>query len=190
MPEPTETPGVIVSVNTSFNSQGTSTPVTGGYAQPAAGITEAIVTPADPSGNAYATSLAASGTANLQTTAYRDSVITVNAGGTSAAPGIGATVATMTPGTAGLWEVSGQLLVIGTTISLADSSNMQLAQAGVAKLSPLVFPVTSTTGSTAAVPITPVVLNLASTDTVQVLAIRAATAGSVYGANLVARRVG
>jgi len=179
-----------MSVNTNFNAQGTANPVAGGYIQPAAGVTAALVSPSDPSGNALATSLASGGVANLQTTAYRDSVVTVNAGGTSAAPGVAATVATMTPGTAGLWEVSGILSVIGTTVALQDSSNMQLAQSGTARTTPLVFPVTSTTGSTATVPITPVILNLSASDTVQVLAIRAATAGSVYAANMVARRVG
>jgi hypothetical protein len=176
--------------NSNFNTQGSSTPVLGGYAQPAAGITEAIVTPADPSGNAYATSLAASGTANLQTAQYRDSIITVNAGGTSAAPGIAATVATITPGTAGLWEITGNLSIIGTTVALQDTNNMSLCQNQTAKLSPLSFPVTSTTGSTAVVPIVPVILNLGASDLVNVLAIRAATASSVYAANLVARRVG
>ena len=178
-----------MSVNTSFNAQGTANPVAGGYAQPATGITEAVVTPADPSGNAYATSLAAAGTANLQTTAYRDSLITVNAGGTSAAPGIGATVATMTPGTAGLWEIYGTVGVAGTAVvAQADSNNMQLAQSGTPRVSPLVCNATAAAATNVA--ISPTVLNLSATDTVQVLALRAATAATIYAANLVARRVG
>ena len=176
--------------NSNFNAQGSSSPVQGGYAQPAAGITEAIVTPADPSGNAYVTSLASGGSANLQTSAYRDSVITVNAGGTSAAPGVAGSVATVTPGTAGLWEIYGNLSIIGTTVSLQDSNNMSLAQNGTLRTSPLVFPVTSTTGSTGIVAIPPTILNLGASDVVAVTVIRAATAGSVYSANLVARRVG
>ena len=175
--------------NSNFNAQGASSPVTGGYAQPAAGITETIVTPADPSGNAYITSLAASGSANLQTANYRDSVITVNAGGTAAAPGIGATIATITPGTAGLWEVYGTVGVAGTAIvAQADSNNMQLSQSGTARVSPILLCATAAAGAN--VPITPTILNLSASDTVQVLAIRAATAATIYAANLVARRVG
>jgi hypothetical protein len=178
-----------MAVNTNFNAQSTSSPVEGGYAQPAAGITEQIVTPADPSGNAYATALASSGTANLQISQYRDSIITVNAGGTAAAPGIGATVATITPGTAGLWEVFGTIGVAGTAIvAQADSNNMQLAQSGTARVSPLVCNATAAAATN--VTISPTILNLGASDTVQVLAIRAATAATIYSANLVARRVG
>jgi hypothetical protein len=178
-----------MSVNTNFNSQGSDSPVTGGYAQPAAGITEAIVTPADPSGNAYVTSLSSSGSANLQTANYRDSLVTVNAGGTAAAPGIGATIATITPGTAGLWEIYGTVGVAGATNTLADSNNVQLAQTGSAKISPLCLPVgASVSAASTAIPAT--VLNLGASDTVQVLALRAATSGTTYSAALVARRVG
>jgi len=175
--------------NSNFNAQGTSSPVTGGYAQPSAGVTEAIVTPADPSGNAYVTSLASGGSANLQTSAYRDSLVTVNAGGTAAAPGIGATIATITPGTAGLWEIYGTVGVAGATNTLADSNNVQLQQAASAKISPLCLPVgASVSSANAAIPAT--ILNLGASDAVLVTAIRAATSGTTYSAALIARRVG
>jgi hypothetical protein len=175
--------------NSNFNAQSNTFPVQGGYAQPSPGITEAVVTAADPSGNAYVTSLASGGNANLQTTQYRDSIITVNAGGTSAAPGIGATVATITPGTAGLWEVYGTVGVAGTAVvAQADSNNMQLSQSGTARVSPIVCNATAAASTNVAIPA--VILNLGASDTVQVLAIRAATAATIYSAALVARRVG
>lgn len=175
-------------VNPNFASQGVVVP--GGYAQPSPGVTEQIETPADPSGNAYATSLASGGTANLQTANYRDSIITAQASSTSAAPTAGTVVATVTPGTAGLWEVSGTVTVGGTTVAAADSNNMGLYQTAAAKLAAIPLGVAGTTGSVGSATFGPLVLNLSGADTVNVKAIANATASSSYAAQIVCRRVG
>lgn len=179
-----------MTVNTNFNSQGSATPVAGGYAQPAAGITEAIVTPADVSGNAYATSLASAGVANLQTAAYRDSIITVQAGSKASAPTAGAAVVSITPGVAGLWEVSGLVAITGTTVATLETNNLALNAGTVAAIANITFPVTGTTGSTNIGLIPATVLSLGASTAVSVTAVASATASSVYSATLVARRVG
>lgn len=176
-----------MATNPNFASQGT--PVAGGYAQPTSGITEAIETPADPSGNAYATELASGGTAILETGLYRDSIVTAIGAGKQTAPTAGTVVATVTPGTAGLWECTVTLAVTGTTVATADSNNFAINQTAAAKMSPVPFPVNGTTGSPSEVVVT-VVLNLSGADTVNVTAIANATASSIYSAAVVARRVG
>lgn len=55
-------------VNPNFNQQSVSTPVPGGYAQPAAGVTEQIVTAADTAGESYVASTTGTGLATLDTT--------------------------------------------------------------------------------------------------------------------------
>jgi hypothetical protein len=148
------------------------------------------VTPADPSGNAYATSLAATGVANLQTASYRDSLVTVQNSATSAAPAAGTAVATVTPATAGIWEVSGTVAISGTTVVAADSHNMQLKQGSTVKLTAIPYPLTGTTGSTAVAPFGPVLLSLDGATACTVNAAGNATASSVYAASIVARRAG
>jgi hypothetical protein len=178
-----------MAANSNFVSQGA--PVLGGFAQPSPGITEAVVTPADPSGNAYATSLAASGTANLQTAAYRDSIATVQAGSKAAAPSAGGTCVSITPGTVGLWEITGLLGITGTTVAATDTNNFQLVANGSTLISTITFPVQSTTGSSTQGVFGPLVVNMTGTaNTVQVQAAANSTGSSVYSATLVARRVG
>lgn len=179
-----------MSVNTNFNPQSSSNPVAGGYIQPGAGVTGAVVSPSDVGGNAYATANASNGTANLQTINYRDSIITVQASSSAAAPGALGTVATCTPGTAGLWEVSGTVSISGTTVAANETNNMQLRQTATARLTNIPIGVTSTTGSAGAVPFGPVILNLGGSDTVNVVAVNAATGSSIYGAQIICRRVG
>lgn len=173
--------------NTNFNPQGS--PVPGGYTQPSPGITEQIETPADPSGNAYATSLAASGVANLQTANYRDSVITVQAGGTQTGPTAATVIATITPGTAGLWEVTGTASITGTSVVAAESNNIALYQTSTARLNPIPSPAT-VSGITPPVAFGPVILNLSGADTVNVKALANATGTAIYAVSLTARRVG
>lgn len=176
--------------NSNFNAQGANSPAPGGYAQPSPGVTEQVVTDADPSGNAYATELASGGTAILETGNYRDSVITVQASGVQAAPTAATVIVTITPGTAGLWEITGNVTITGTTVAATDSNNVGLYQTAAAKLNFIPVAVTGTTGSTQSWPIQPTVLNLSGADTVNVKAIANATASSSYTANLTARRVG
>lgn len=174
-------------VNTNFTTQGV--PVPGGFAQPGPGITEQIETPADPSGNAYATELAAAGVSILETGLYRDTIVTAQAGGKQTTPTAGTVIATVTPGTAGLWECTVTMAVTGTTVATVDSNNFAINQTAAAKVSPVPFPVNSTTGSTSIVTVV-LVLNLSGADTVNVTAIANATASAIYSASVVCRRVG
>lgn len=174
--------------NTNFNPQGTAQ-VTGGYAQPSPGVTEGVVTPADPSGNAYATSLAASGTANLQTANFRDSVITAQAAGTQTGPTAGTVIATITPGTAGLWEIMAEVSITGTSVVAAESNNVALYQTSTARLNPIPMPST-TAGVNPPVAIGPLVLNLSGADTVNIKALANATGTAIYAAAIICRRVG
>lgn len=121
---------------------------------------------------------------------YRDSIVTAQVATSTAAPGAGADVATVTPGTAGLWEVSGTISISGTTVAAAETNNMQLKQATTVILTNIPIGVQSTTGSSGSVPFGPVVLNLAGGDAVHVVAVGAATASSIYGAQILCRRVG
>ncbi len=173
--------------NTNFNAQGQ--PVAGGYAQPSPGVTEAIVTVGDVSGNALATSLASSGTANLQTANYRDSVITVQASAATTGPAAAAVLATVTPGTAGLWEITGTASITGTSVVAAESNNIALYQTSTARLNPVPMPA-STAGTAAPITFGPVILNLSGADTVNVKALANATATAIYAVSVTARRVG
>jgi hypothetical protein len=121
---------------------------------------------------------------------FRDSVITAQAANTASAPTAGTVVATVTPGTAGLWEVTVTVSVSGTTVVATDSHNMQLNQTATARLSPIVYPVTGVTGNPAVATTVPVILSLSAVDTVNVKAIASATASSVYAASVTCRRVG
>lgn len=177
-----------MAVNSNFSTQGI--PVPGGYAQPAAGVTEQIETPADPSGNAYLTELASGGNAILETGFYRDTIVTAQVGAKATAPTAGTVVATVTPGTAGKWEVNVILAITGTTTAAADSNNFAINQTAAAVMSPVPFPVNGTAGSPNEVIVPPIVLNLSAVDTVNVTAIANATASSVYSAAIVCRRVG
>jgi hypothetical protein len=173
--------------DSAFNAQGT--PVAGGYAQPGPGITEELVVLGDRSGNSYVSTGTSGTTTYLGTSAYRDSIITVQNGGKATAPTAATVLATVTPGTAGKWECTITLAVTGTTVAATDSNNFAINQTSTAVISPVPFPVNGTTGSTAIVTQT-VVLNLSAADTVNVTAIANATASSIYSASVVARRVG
>lgn len=174
--------------NTNFNPQGS--PVPGGYAQPSPGVTEQIETPADPSGNAFATVLPASGTAILENDPLRDTLATAQVMHTASAPAAAAVVATVTPGTAGVWEISGYVTVTGTTVAATDTNNMALNKTSTAILSPIPMLITGTTGSTVFWPIPTTTASLTGADTVNVTAIANSTASSVYQACIVCRRVG
>lgn len=143
---------------TALQQQGTA--VAGGYIQPAAGVTAAGVVQ------------------------YGDTQVTAQVATSTAAPGALGTVATVTPGTAGLWKVSGTVSISGTTVAANETNNMRLRQTSTAVLSAIPIAVNSTTGTPGAVPFGPVILNLSATDTVNVVAIAAATASSIYGAQI------
>ena len=122
---------------------------------------------------------------------YRDGEITAQVGTSTAAPAAGATVATVTPGTAGLWEVSGTVSIGGNTVTAADTNNMQLRQTSTVVLTAIPIGVaTGTAAASANVPFGPVVLNLTAANTVNVIAVGNATASSIYGAQIICRRIG
>jgi hypothetical protein len=133
---------------------------------------------------------ATSGYAYLGTANFRDSFVTVQGGSTATSPSAGGTIVSITPGTAGLWEISGTVAISGTTTVAAESNNMALYQTATARLPLIPFALISTTGAAGSAPIPPVVLNLSAADTVKVQAVGNATSSAVYAASVVARRVG
>jgi len=135
-------------------------------------------------------SLGAGAAAIGQVSLFRDSAITAQVSSSAAAPAGGATIATVTPGTAGLWEVTFTTSVLGTTVAAADSSNMELFQTATARLNPISYIVPGVTGAPFQSSYPPLILNLSAADTVNIKAIGAATAGSVYAATIVCRRIG
>jgi hypothetical protein len=120
---------------------------------------------------------------------YRDTTVTTQFTTASTSPGALGVIATCTPGTAGLWEVTGFIAITGTTVGANETNNMAVYQTSTQRyIIPIL--VASTTGNLFAWPIPPIVLNLSATDTVNVKAIAAATTGAVYLASIVARLVG
>ena len=179
-----------MSVNSSFNTQDPNNPVAGGYVQPSAGVTGALVCLTDTAGSAVKSVGTASNTTYMGIAQYRDATVTAQIGGTAAAPTAGTVVATVTPGTAGLWEVTGHIGYSGTTAVATDSNNMALNQTAVAKIAKIVSPLISTTGAATSFPFGPVILNLSAVDTVNVTAVGNATGSSVYAAQIFCRLVG
>lgn len=147
--------------------------------------------PADQSGNLQQSvagpnaGLSYMGTAN-----YRDAQVTAQVSSSATTPTAGAVIATVTPGTAGLWEVSVTASILGTTVAATDSNNMQLNQTAAAKLNPMALTVPGTTGAPFQSVYPPILLNLGAADTVNVKAIANATTNAVYAATIVCRRVG
>ncbi len=139
-------------------------------------------------GNSDPISLTTTGMVRTFDVLYRDTTVTAQAGGTSTGPAGGATIVTVTPGTAGIWEVTGGVSVTGTSVVGAESNNMGLYQTAASVLVPIPMPCT-TAGSGMVQPFGPLLLNLSGADTVNVKAIGAATATAVYAASVVARRV-
>ena len=121
---------------------------------------------------------------------FRDAFITAQISSSATTPAAGATIATVTPGTAGLWEVSVTASVLGTTVAAVDSNNMQLMQTTTSRLNPMALTVPGTTGAPFQSVYPAVILNLSAVDTVNVKAIALATTGAVYAATIVCRRVG
>lgn len=149
-----------------FSQQSTTYPANGAYFQPTPGVALSGVEP------------------------YRDAQITAQAAASAAAPGALGTVATVTPGTAGLWEVSGTISISGTTVAAAETNNMQLRQTTTARLTNIPIGVNGVTGAPGVATFGPVILNLSAADTVNVVAVGASTASSIYGAQIVCRLVG
>lgn len=176
--------------NTSFLTQDPNHPVAGGYVQPSAGVTAALVCLSDTSGNAVKTTGTASNVGYLGVAQYRDAAVTVQNSATAAAPTAGTAVATITPATAGLYEITGTVGISGTTVVATDSHNFNLKQGATTKLTNIPYPLTGTTGSTFVGSFGPLILNLDGSTAVTVNAVSSATASSVYAASVVARLIG
>jgi hypothetical protein len=186
------------------NASGTAIPVSGtvtasGVAQGSTtsgqtgGLTQAAVTTADPTYTTAQTSplsLTTGGGLRTFNKQYRDAQITAQVSSSAAAPGAGGTVATVTPGTAGLWEISGTISISGTTVAANETNNMQLRQTSTVRLTNIPIGVNSTTGAPGAVPFGPLILNLSGVDTVNIIAVNAGTGSSIYGAQILCRLVG
>lgn len=174
--------------NSNLNTQGS--PPGGAYIQPATGIVIQATVDCDVNGNIQQSVAGPNtGLAYFGVAAYRDAQITVQNGSKASAPSAGGTIVTMTPGTAGLWEVIAQVAVTGTTVAAADSNNFALNVGTTATISPITYPVQSTTGAGAST-VPPVVVNLGTASVLLVTAVGNSTSGSIYSATLVARRVG
>jgi hypothetical protein len=154
-------------VTTNLNQQSADNPAFGAYAQPTPGLTLSAVT------------------------TYGDSDATVHVATEAAAPGALATVATCTPG-AGLWKVWGTVSVSGTTVAADDSNNMRLVYGATPTtlLGAIPIGVNGTTGFPGAAPFGPVQVQLAATEVVKVIAIAAATASSLYAAQIICQKIG
>jgi hypothetical protein len=139
--------------------------VAGAYFQPSAGVAIAGVEP------------------------YRDGQITVQAGtATTAGPAAAAVIVTITPGTAGLWEVTGTVSVTGASVIAVESNNVGLYQTSTARLA--LIPMPCSTAGSPAINIPKVILNLSATDTVNMKVLATSTGTAIYAGSLVATLVG
>jgi hypothetical protein len=176
--------------NSNFTAQSASSPVTGGYIQPAAGITAALVAESDTSGNAVKSIGASGGVFYAGVGQYRDQSATVQNSATASAPTAGTAVATLTTPAAGTYEVYGTLSISGTTVATADSNNFNLKKGATTLLTNIPIAVNSTTGTPGAIPFGPVIVVLDGSTSVTVNAVANATGSSIYAAQLIGRLVG
>jgi hypothetical protein len=178
-----------MSVNSSFTAQDPNHPVAGGYIQPATGTTGQLVCITDTAGSAMKSVGTASNVAYMGIAQYRDSTITAQGSGTQTAPTAATVIATVTPGTAGLWEVTFTISISGTSVVATESNNMGLYQTAAAKINPI--PSVATTAGFVPLTFGGVILNLGASDTVNIKAIGNATATTpIYAAMIVCRLVG
>jgi hypothetical protein len=102
-----------------------------------------------------------------------------------AAPGAGATIATVGPLTSGTYEVEITTFIGGTTVANTEVDNMELRIAGIA-VERIINPVPGTTGATNT---SKIKFKYDGASTVAVHANAAATASSIYTANIIATRI-
>ena len=179
-----------MSVNTSFNQQDANHPVAGGYVQPSAGVTGALVCLTDTAGNAVKTVGASSGTGYAGVAQYRDQAATVQNSAQATAPTAGTAVATLTTPAAGTYEIYGTLSISGVTVAAADSNNFNLKKGGTTLLTNIPIAVNSTTGTPGSSKFGPLIVTLDGATSVTVNAVANATGSSIYAAQLIGRLVG
>ncbi|MFF5977029.1 hypothetical protein ACFY7C_36615 [Streptomyces sp. NPDC012769] len=133
---------------------------------------------------------ALSGAINVSRAAVGVEATTANTSTTSSvnAPAAGATVASIANLTAGTYEVEVTSFITGTTVATLESDNMRF-HIGATPAGVIINPVPGTTGATDVGSFS-TRINLTATTTISVVAIGAATAGSVYKASIVAKKIG
>src|SRR5689334_13025558 len=115
----------------------------------------------------------------VQTTQFRDSNVSLNGGGSVTNPGAGATIASVTIATGGVYEVTITFFLSGT-IAAGDANNLKLQQNAVNVLTPIPVPAVANSYPH---PVT-VVVSAVATDVLKVVAIGAASgASAVYNAS-------
>lgn len=176
--------------NANFNAQDPNHPVAGGYIQPSTGVTGAVVTLSDVSGNAQKTIGASGGLAYFGTAGYRDQTVTVQNSATASAPTAGTAIATLTTPAAGTYEIYGTASISGTTVAAADSNNINLKKGGTTLLTNIPIAVNGTTGAPGSYTFGPLIITLDGATSVTATAVGNATASSIYAVQLVGRLVG
>lgn len=106
---------------------------------------------------------------------------------TANAPGVNGVVCTVTLAV-GTWDVEAITFISGTTVASLEMTNMRLRIGGVA-VSRILNPVPGTTGGVNTGQLRVRVVVAAGTPALDIVAVAAATAGSIYAGSLVARRV-
>lgn len=102
-------------------------------------------------------------------------------------PGAGAVIATTASLPAGTYNIEVNSFIGGTTVAATEITNMRLVVGGTA-ISRIVNPVPGTSGATSPGRLVCRAV-LAAPGTVQVIAVAAGTANSIYAANVVATRM-
>lgn len=133
---------------------------------------------------------ALAGAINVSRAAVGVEATTANTSTTSSAnaPGAGATVASIPNLSPGTYEVEVTTFITGTTVATLESDNMQF-MIGAAASGKIINPVPGTTGASSN-GVFHTRVNLAATTTLSVVAVGAATPGSVYKASIVAQKIG
>jgi hypothetical protein len=178
--------------NSNIATASSTTSVVGSYIQPSSGIVIPATTDADVNGNLQQSIVGPNaGLAYMGMSQYRDCQATVQGGSKASAPSAGGTLVSITPGTVGLWEITGVVAISGTTVGTVETNNLMLLANGSTLISAITYPVQSTTGGNGPTPLPATIVQMTGTaNTVQVQAVANSTASSVYSATLVARRVG
>ena len=193
-----------MAVNALYLAQSEDNPVAGGYIQPGAGVTAAIVTLSDTGGvsltgaagtgsaavltvqgNASGTAIPVSGTVSVA----NETTATVQNGATASAPTAGTAVATLTTPAAGTYVISGTVSISGTTVAAADSNNFNLKKGATTLLTAIPIAVNSTTGAPGAYSFGPVTIALDGATSVTVNAVGNATGSSIYAAQVIGRKI-
>lgn len=107
---------------------------------------------------------------------------------TVAAPGAGVTIAVTPALSIGTWDIECITYIGGTTVAALEPTNMR-ALVGVAAVGRILNPVPGTTGGVGTGQLRFRYVVASGTPTASVIAVAAATGGSIYSASIVAKKV-